>query len=88
MSPFERFYERLNMLENVTKDVKEACDNILSTFGGEDGGISFTNFYRLVEQMDEKYQNGDEAAKKLLDVIIQFNKFIEVANNGKRARSD
>lgn len=76
------------MLEGVTPEVKSSLDNILSTFGGEDGGLAFVAFYSLVEQLDKQWNDGDDAAGQLLDIIIKFNRLIEIANNGKRARGD
>lgn len=68
------------MLEKCRPEVREALDNVLSTFGGEDGGIKFYRFYQLVEDLDVQGQEGNEAADELMNVVLRFSRFINVAN--------
>jgi hypothetical protein len=59
--------------------VKKSLDNILDTFGGVDGGISFVQLKTLVEQLASRAETGDESAAEVLNVMFRFERLIEVA---------
>lgn len=52
---------------------------ILDTFTGADGGVSFTKFRALIEDMERRQQTGDEAAGKVVEVVHQFARLTQVA---------
>jgi hypothetical protein len=58
--------------------LEDAVHNILDTFTGADGGVSFMKFRWFVEEMARR-QDTDLSAKKILDIVLQFNRLIEIA---------
>jgi len=61
--------------EKTGKDV----ENIISTFTGEDGGGKFIKFLAFVNEFDKRAESGDEAAKKIIDVVEKFSRLIDIA---------
>ncbi len=62
----------------------EIIDPILDCFSGADGGMSFVKlkfFLEQMEQMEQKSEKGDIAAKEILLIAKRFVKIIELANN-------
>lgn len=60
-----------------------AFDNILDTFGGADGGVSFINLKWMIENMDSLSDQGEEHATEIIKVMLRFSKLIDVANGKK-----
>jgi hypothetical protein len=59
--------------------MKEDLQTIMSCFSGEDGGVSFAKLHCLLDSMEEKASQGDEAAKQVLLVVRRFARLIQVA---------
>ncbi len=59
----------------------EIIDPILDCFSGADGGMSFVKLKFFLEQMEQKSEKGDIAAKEILLIAKRFVKIIELANN-------
>jgi len=58
--------------------VREAFDYIVDTMTCADGGIAFSHFMFFVRRMDELASQGDEPAKKLLEIMFSFHRLIKV----------
>ncbi len=50
--------------------------NILDVFSGADGGESFIRFKKLLQQLDNKAIEGDEAAIILIEQVHRFNRML------------
>ncbi len=57
-----------------------AVERILDAFSGADGGGQFMNFRCLIEDMDAKAAEGDEAAENLVDVVMRFARLLQSAD--------
>jgi hypothetical protein len=64
-----------------TDELDTAFNNILDTFGGADGGISFVRFRSFLEKLENpKCIADEESSNKLIKIVLQFNKMIDIAN--------
>jgi hypothetical protein len=68
------------MGETMTKETKEAFDNITDTFTGGDGGVRFLKVKFLIEEMDRQSESGNADACQIIRVIKQFSRLIDFAN--------
>lgn len=68
-------------MKTTNPQLDNAFHNILSCFGGEDGGIAFAKLQSLLISFEDKANMGDDAADKVLQVVIQFSRLIDVAKN-------
>ena len=59
---------------------QQAFSNILDTMTGTDGAIRFIRFKVLIEDLDKKSLEGDEAAEQLIVLMKRFSKLIDIAN--------
>ena len=57
---------------------KWALDRITDIFTGVDGGISFSKFKELLEELDNQAVSGDSAAKEILEIVYQFDRLISI----------
>lgn len=65
----------------MSPEIERHFTNVLDTFGGTDGGISFVNIKCLIEMVDERAQAGDQASIELLEAtLVRFSKLIDIAN--------
>ena len=64
--------------------MKEAIDDIMDTFGGADGGISFINLRTLLERVDKLCENGDTYAQEILETVYKFQRLIAIAQPRKK----
>ena len=62
-------------------ETKEALDNIMDVLSGKDGGISFICLMAFLRDIDSRAAAGDMAAEQVIDVMLRFNRLIEVAIN-------
>jgi hypothetical protein len=53
---------------------------IVDCFTCTDGGAEFVQLQSLLEEMEKRANNGDEAADKVLGVVYQMARLIKVAN--------
>lgn len=68
------------MLAQITRDAtRVAFTQILDTFTGADGGVSFVDLCDLVVEFDAKAAAGDRAAQQVLDCILKLARLIEIA---------
>ena len=71
------------MLERCTPETKAAMDQILTTFGGEDGGTSYVRLCLMVEELDVRANSGligeARSAYMLVDIVRKFAKLIDAA---------
>lgn len=63
-----------------SSELTKAMENILDTFSGVDGGVSYVMFCNMIKDLDDEAINGDINAKKLTDIVRQFSKLINIAN--------
>lgn len=63
----------------MRQNTKQALDYILDCLNGADGGLSFVYFQSMLSSLDTKAEAGDENAIKILKILHQFAKMIEVA---------
>lgn len=69
----------------MKKDKHQAqldLQDILDTFSGADGGVSFVLFRNLIDSLVEKEKNGDENATQILLLVTRFNRLIQIASKG------
>jgi hypothetical protein len=59
---------------------KSCLDNIVDTCTGDDGGIKFINLRSLIEHLDTKASEGDQAAEEVINVVKRFSNLINAAN--------
>ncbi len=59
-------------------DTEKALINIMDCIAGADGGISFINLRGMIEEMDNR---DEEGAKQIVEVVKRFSRLIDVANN-------
>jgi hypothetical protein len=57
--------------------MRKSMDNILSCFGGEDGGVRFAKLKFWVEGCEKEAKEGKESAIVLLELIDRFSKLID-----------
>ena len=62
-------------------ETKKHFLNILDTFSGTDGGVSFVKLKTALEEWDKAE---DPAGKELLKMMINFSKIILVLDESKR----
>lgn len=71
---------------------KKHLDNILATFSGEDGCMSFMFLRGLLEALDERAAGGDKDAEEVLKVTVGgLSRLIDLAKKQateQRARKD
>ena len=68
-----------------TKNSKldKAFYEILDCFSGADGGGAFIDLQNLIECLEKQSRHGDESAEKILKVVFQFSRLIEIAKKNK-----
>jgi hypothetical protein len=72
--------------ENImNKETKEALDNITDTMSGGDGGVRFFYTKVFIEDMDLRADQGDKAAKQLIELVIHFSRLINVSQPRKES---
>lgn len=63
------------------RKLQEQFDNIMDTFGAADGGIKFIKLRQLLEELERRSdEEADQTAEKLLQIVGQFSRMIDVAN--------
>ena len=62
---------------------KAALDNILDTMTGSDGCIKFLFYTNFIKAMDKRAKEGDKDAEKIIEIIIQFSRLIDVSQDLK-----
>ena len=80
----------MKIIEDTPIEIQEAMSNILDVFGGGDGGGDFYSLCLLIngisQSLNDKSQK--ESSQKLLNIIIQFNNLIKVAQNEIKGRNE
>jgi len=66
---------------------KDALDNIVDCFSCADGGIHFMSVTQLIEEFDKRAEDGDKAAERLIEVVYQFNRLINVTEELKPCKT-
>jgi hypothetical protein len=66
------------MYERCRPETKAAMINFVDVFAGSDGCVDFFNLSCFIDDIDDKAQNGDDAAQQLIDVVLRFNRLIGV----------
>ena len=64
----------------MTGNTKRHLDNIVDTLTCDDGGGRYAMFKSLLEEMDKRAEQGDEPAKKIIEVVVHFSRLIDIAN--------
>jgi hypothetical protein len=63
------------------RKLQEQFDNIMDTFGATDGGIKFIKLRQLLEELERRSdEEADQIAEKLIQIVGQFSRMIDVAN--------
>lgn len=65
--------------ETMRDETGAAFMNILNTFSGEDGGVGFVAFRKLLQDMDAKAKAGDKAAQEIVLLVTRMSKLIDIA---------
>jgi len=63
-----------------SSQLESAFNNIIDTFSGGDN-TAFVNFLFLLRQLDTQAKDGDKAAQELINQVIRFSRFIDIAQN-------
>jgi len=63
----------------MRKQTEERVVQILDTFTGADGGVSFMAFRCLVEEMDARAAKGDKVAEEVLLTVTRFSRLLKTA---------
>jgi len=66
------------MLKNKKYD--QEFNNILDTFGGADGGVSFVRLQSFLKDIENRWLDGDKDSGLILDIMSRFSKLIDIAN--------
>jgi len=64
----------------MREEVNTAFLNILNTMAGADGPVRFLKFKFFIENFDDLASKGDDEAEKIVTVMRQFSKMIDIAN--------
>lgn len=64
---------------DVRKETQKAFENILDTITCGDGGERFLKFRLFIREFDKRAADGDKEAEKIVDLIRQFSKLIDIA---------
>lgn len=67
----------------MNEKLKEAINDIMDTFAGADGGISFVNLRSILENMDKEAGNGNLSAQEILEVVYRFHRLVKMAQGRK-----
>ena len=70
------------------KATTESLLNILDTFAGSDGGVRFVKFRGMIDTLDIQAKSGDESAQKIIDIMHQFSRMIDLAQEGYAPKLD
>jgi len=63
------------------KDINAAAlNNIIDVFTGIDGCEKYIRLRMLIETLEAKQAAGDEASEKIINIIHNFNRLINLAN--------
>lgn len=65
---------------------KKAFQNITDCFTGIDGCERFVIFRSFVYSIDDQAEKGDVASKKIIEMVKQFSKMIDVAQTVVRKK--
>jgi hypothetical protein len=65
---------------NTPTPLKHSLNKITDCFSCADGGMCLINLRILLETLEKQADNGDVAAKKILDTVINMAKLIDIAN--------
>jgi hypothetical protein len=63
----------------MREETKKAFDNILDTMTGVDGGVRFIFFMTFIKNFDQRAEDGDIIADKVIDVMKRFSNLIDVS---------
>lgn len=71
----------MKAIENAPEDVKQAMLKIVDCVACTDAGISFTNLLCLINVISDQLNDPSQkdSSRKLLDVIVQFSRIIDIA---------
>ena len=54
--------------------------DLMDTFSGTDGGVRFVRFRIFVEQVDARASAGDLAADKVIEILHQMHRMLDLAS--------
>jgi hypothetical protein len=63
----------------MREKTKEMFMNILDTMSGADGGTRLVMFRGLLEEMDRRAASGDQSAERIILLVEQFSRLLDVA---------
>ena len=66
-------------MSTVKKVVQKSFKEITLLFGGAGGAVPFIEMKGLIESMVDQAEAGDDGAKKVLAVVVQFAGLCKVA---------
>jgi hypothetical protein len=66
------------MAQIKSSELESAFNNIMDTFSGGNN-TAFIHLLFLLQSLDFQANNGDNTAQELLNLVIRFSRFIDVA---------
>lgn len=63
---------------DVSPQLENHIVNILDTFSGADNGAKFYKFRLGIEYIEKQYLKGDVSARKLIKMVTDFSKLLDV----------
>lgn len=66
-------------MKTTNPRLDEAFNSITDCFTAADGGAEFVHLQSFIEEFDRRHAAGDAAAGKVIEVVYQFARLIQVA---------
>ena len=66
--------------------VTESVQNLLDIFTGADGGVQYVLLLDALHLMEQQSEQGDEGAKEILEMVVRFNKLVQLLSGKERKK--
>jgi len=73
----------MRFLEGASPWLQAAVSQILATFSGEDGSVSFVQLLALLKELDRRARDGDEDAAQAIACVRHLSRLIDIAKRGQ-----
>lgn len=70
----------MKIMEMTRPKMQAAMQQILDTFTGADGGISFTRLCATCQVLDAMAAKGDRDSEEALKCVLQLHRLIEISD--------
>lgn len=69
----------VKLKEMVRPELTAALERILDVFSGADGGGDYIIFMRFCRALDERVATGDESARVVLNIVLEFEALLRLS---------